>query len=441
MVYLLPVLLAILTMLIYGIYKDVLNPAFIFTATFFVASANLMSNVSIVGVTLHMETVFYIVFACIAFFIGTVITRSLIFKPGKRSFLHLNTRKEYNMNAPLLLVLLIFNSLSIVYILREVYSLTQRYAYYSGSLFGSLSVFAEVQKFGSIGLRVGTFSTTLTALLEAEAYVTGYIIVCNFVDRQKIKLLLILCFATSFISTFCQGSRGGVFILISLVFVYIMHDRRKRNTKRLGTKTLKKVVGAVLAAVVAFQIAGNVTGKTWHVPWYEYLSVYVGFPIYNLDVAITKGIPRTDIIGGASFGGLYRNILPRLGINFQSYTAYTGKNGFLNLNGHNMGNVYTILKNLIADFGYVGAIFFIVVLGMLMQLLYNSALRDDKKISMLQILFTHLLSCLAFSFFSNKICEAITVFHMAEFIFGYVWVILLTKKSKRRYRTNAFYIS
>lgn len=428
MIYLLPAILAIETLCIYMISKDVLNSSFVFAAVFFISSVNLMTNVSTVGVSLHFLTGLYIAIGCFAFFCGSVITGKLRIKHSKISILHLKRRNQFNTNVLFLTFVLVFNVVSIAYVLREVYHLAQVYAYYRGALLGSLSVFAEVQKFGTIDLRVGTMSTFLTAFLEAEAYVTGYILVSCLVHKEKMNFLLLLCFITSFMSTFCQGSRGGVFILIALVFIYVMLDRKKRHTKRIQSKIIKKAIIGVVIGFVAFQVSGEITGKMWDVSWYEYLSVYLGFPIYNLDVAMTNGIPRADITGAASFGGLYSNLLPRLGFDFQSYTAYNGSSGFQNLNGHNMGNVYTIYKDLIADFGYIGAIIALVIVGAIMQLLYNRAINDDSKISVTQIIYAYFLSCTAFSFFSNKICEAVTVFHIFEFIFLYVWILLLTKK-------------
>lgn len=428
MIYFLPVLLAFYTIFIYLMCRDVLNQAFIFTAVFFVASANLMSNVLTVGVSLHFETVAYIFLGCVFFSLGAFLVGGKSLKVVKMTLLHLNKRNQFNTNSVFLTVILIFNLLSIAYILREVYTLTRIYGSYSGSLLGSLSVFAEVQKFQNIGLRVGYISTFLTAFLEAEAYVSGYILVKNFVEKQKNKILFFLCFISSFLSTFCQGSRGGVFILISLVFIYIMLYRKQRNTKRISFKIIGKIIITIFIAFMAFMLAGIIAGKMWDVSWYEYLSAYLGFPIYNLDGAIMNGIPRSKISGSASFGGLYSNILPRLGIDYQSYTAYTGSSGFNRLNGHNMGNVYTIFKALNADYGYVGSLIALFIIGMLLQLLYNKALKDNKQISMMQILYAYFLSCTAFSFFSNMICGNISIFHLFEFAFGYVWVFLLTKK-------------
>lgn len=107
-----------------------------------------------------------------------------------------------------MILILLFNCFSIIYILWEIYSLTVTKAYYQGSILGSLNVYAEVSKFSSIDMKVSTISTLLTALCEAEGYMFGYFIAYNLAHKIKTSKMMILCFITAFISTFCQGSRG-----------------------------------------------------------------------------------------------------------------------------------------------------------------------------------------------------------------------------------------
>lgn len=104
-------------------------------------------------------------------------------------------------------------------------------AYYQGSILGSLSVYAEVSKFSSIDMKISTISTLLTALCEAEGYMFGYFIAYNLAHKIKTSKMMILCFITAFISTFCQGSRGGIFMILASVIEYIIVYKEKRIIK------------------------------------------------------------------------------------------------------------------------------------------------------------------------------------------------------------------
>lgn len=420
MLFILGVILWFETLLIYKWHRDVLNPAFVFSLVFFLAALNLISNIIYLDIEIHLVTVLFITFGVFAFFVGTLITNK-VNVCFKLNLFGTRKRRIHTTNKILLLVLA-FNFFAIAYITGEVYYLAQQYGDYQGNILGSLSRFAEVSKFGNMGLRIGMISTFLSAVAEAEAFVTGYIIVKNMVDKKRISLLMYCCFFTSFLSTFCQGSRGGVFIIISLIVVWILLYRRQR---RLSFKLLKGILCIAILAIAVFQIAGDVVGKTWNVPAYEYFSVYLGFPIYNLDVVLLEGIPEASPVGVASFSGLYRKVFSMLGMD---YYPYDYLKDFLNLEGHNTGNVYTIFGYLIADFGYVGSMIALVIIGALMQSFFNSVKKTRHNTSINTIVYGYLLSCIAFSFFSNKICENITVYHLGVLVFGFVWLNLFTRR-------------
>ena len=427
-VYLLFIITLLETFVAYIIHKDIINPSVIFSGVFTFASINLMTNIYSVGVTIHIETVLIITCGIFIFLVASLCCRKIKFKIKKSTYTRKMRKRYVDISSGLLISVIAFNLLGSIYVLREVYLLTKEFAHYGGNILGSLSVFAEVSKFGSIGLRVGTVSTLLSALMESEAYVLGYLIVRNIINKEKNNLLIYLAFGTSFLSTFCQGSRGGVFILLTMVIIYILLYGNKTKRKMLNPKIVKRLVIGVIISIILFQLSGAVSGKNWSISIYEYFSVYLGFPIYNLDVALQRGIPRTEIMGLASFNGLYNNILHRLGISVPSYKAMSV---FNELNGHNMGNVYTIYGDLIADFGIIGMFFAIFIIGFIMQLLYNQIKSNGEYLSLMTIVYSYLLVCVAFSFFSNKICENVTVFHMYEIVFSACWLILFSKKKKR----------
>ena len=110
------------------------------------------------------------------------------------------------------------NSTAKILHLSEVYKLTIEKAMYSGSILGVLSAYAEVSKFQSIDMSISTMGTLLAVICEAEGYTLGYIIADNWARKKNVSKVSIWCFITAFLSTFCQGSRGGVFMIIVAIF-------------------------------------------------------------------------------------------------------------------------------------------------------------------------------------------------------------------------------
>ena len=420
MIYILVSFLGIMTYYVFSVQKDIISPAFVFCIVFWISGINVLTNINVLDVRFSPTTVIVVMMGTIAFLIGTLIVSNVRFKfwkiciKGRKKTIYRKFLTEK------LLVLLIFNVASITYILREVYTMTVQKAFYRGNILGALSVYAEVSKFSSIDMKVSTISTLLTALCEAEGYVLGYVVVYNLVYKKKNKKLLLLCFITAFISTFCQGSRGGIFMILASVIEYIIIYREKRGSTRIGVKTIKNLFIFLCVAVVIFQLYGVISGKNWDVSVYEYLSVYLGDPLINLNTKISMGIERTKMYGICSFNPLLSNILPKLHI---AIPKYTGLSQFQYSGSHNLGNVYTIFAYLIADFGYIGMIIAMFIIGMIGQIIYQFAKKSNSNEIFSRILYGYFLTCIAFSFFSNKICENVNIYHVYMFAFVFLFAM------------------
>lgn len=409
---------------IYAVSNDILFPAFVFAFVFVAAELNLLTNVQNLKVSLGFDTTSIIVGGIMCFTIGSILA-------GKRSFslIKFKTHKSrvIDISKKKAIAVLAFNIFAICYILREVYNMTVERAGYSGSVLGALGIYAEVSKFQNIDMKVSIFSTLLTALCEAEGYVFGYILSSKLVNKEKISLLEMLCFLTVFLSTFCQGSRGGIWMIISSCIVYIILYRKKMGVKKIGFKLVGKVLFVFLLGLIAFQVIGVMTGKFWNVSFYEYLSVYLGDPIINLDIIVKKGIQRTPIWGYQSFGALVAKFYSMFGLAIPYYPSW----GFQHsINGHNLGNVYTIFASLIADFGVWGMYCSLVIIGYVSSLIYNIARHASKTISVSVIFYGYILTNIGFSFFSNKFCENVSVYHLYVFLFVSLFAYWFTSADK-----------
>lgn len=424
MLYLLIIMTTLLIFLIYPIERDIISPAFIFSGVFLVAEINVLTNVNMLNVKLSIDT-FGIVFGgCCVFFVAAVISNYLC---KKIKIIHSTQNREISLADKKMRMLLIFNLVSIVLILREVYILTIQRAGYSGNILGALSVYAEVSKFQSVDVSLSTASTLLSAVCEAEGYTLGYIIADNMARKKKISKITIMCFITAFLSTFCQGSRGGVFMLIVAIFSYILVYREMHRTKNIGTKIIIRMLLIVCAAIAVFQLLGVITGKMWNVSFYEYLSVYLGDPLINLNTKLQEGIQRSTVMGQVSFPALINKIYALSGGNLP---VYHGLSSFQYYEKHNLGNVYTIYASLIADYGMAGMVVAVFIIGFSMEMLYIMAKKSKSQVSLERIIWGYMSTGVAFSFFSNKICENISVFRIYTFVF--MWMLIqyvFTKKA------------
>ena len=440
MIFIIILIIAVVLGMVYFSQRDIISPAFIVTAVFLISCINLATNISLYGVFLSFETGIVIILGLIFFVLGTLLVSVVNKRVVWNRSLNIQKRNImlHCLGRKFCVVLIIFNVFSIVFILREVYLLTVTRANFTGSVLSSLSVYAEVSKFQNIDMKLSSISTLMSALCEAEAYVLSYYLADKYARKIKLSIFEILSFITAFLTTFCQGSRGGVFILFTVIISFIISSREVNRFKTLPFKTIFGLLFLISISLVFFQLVGELTGKMWNVSFYEYLSVYLGDPIINLDVAINKGIERTPFWGYLTFFPMIKYFFPKLGFDIPYYNSYAR---FNEINGHNTGNVYTIFAPFVADYGLIGMLVAMFFLGVICQLFYNLSKSAQSGITTVKVIYSYMAACLGFSFFSSKITENLSVFRIAVFIFAFVFIHLFIYKRfsfRVRYRLGRF---
>ena len=91
---------------------------------------------------------------------------------------------------------------------------------------------------------------------------------------------------------------------------------------------------------------------------------------------------------------------------------------FRSINGHTLGNVYTIFYAFMYDGGLVGVLCFTGLMAIICQLVFNKAIqeRDNSKIDIWVVIYSYLCCCLIFSFFSNTFYEQVFNYGFLKFI-------------------------
>lgn len=425
MIWLLIIVTFLILLLIYLCEKDIISPSFVFCGVFLIAELNVLTNVDKLNVRISEDTFIVVIGGILIFFIGSLIAGYIV---KRIKFSPLLENRELYLNKKNMTVLLFFNIFSIGILLSEVYKLTIEKAMYSGSILGALSVYAEVSKFQSIDMSISTMGTLLAVICEAEGYTLGYIIADNWARKKNVSKVSIWCFITAFLSTFCQGSRGGVFMIIVAIFVFVLAYREERNINNVGFKLIFEMLLVVCLLIGIFQVIGVVTGKMWDISFYDYFSVYLGDPLINLNTKLHEGIIRSQVMGQTSFPTLVKKIFQVCG---REIPSYYGLSNFQYYEGHNLGNVYTIFAYLIADYGVLGMFMVLLIIGFCIQSMYIIAKKCKTQTSVERVIWAYMLASVAFSFFSNKICQNITFFRLIMFVF--VWLLMknmFTRKSR-----------
>lgn len=219
-----------------------------------------------------------------------------------------------------------------------------------------------------------------------------------------------------------NGSRGTTIVLIISLVIFIFMCSYKMKNIKLGKFYFLLTMGIILV-LIFLQSSAILLGRTSEVfSQMDYISMYVGAEIKNLDTFIKNGaFPVKQVYFGQQTFRTQISILYKVfGLNFSNYNLVLP---FQWVNGISLGNVYTIFYPWLYDFGYVGVPVVIVLVVLISQGLYNfTKISKSMVLAPISKLFYGLIgSNLVLSFFSNKFFENITISFIYYLI---VWTFL-----------------
>lgn len=411
---------------IYTVEKNVASPDFIFVAVFLVASINLLTNINRYEVIISFETVIIITAGSLFFILGTIVTKKVKINTNVRFNLKGKyfTAEEITVPSSVLILISLLNLFTTFYVAKQVVSLTRQFGFIGPAL-SAIGRYRELGLIYGARMQLGLIPTILTALSEANGYVFGCILanyLSNGTTHNKHNIILqSICFVTAFISTFSQGSRGGIYMILTSMFIFLL-NRHSMGTLNFKLSSIFKALLIVAILLLAFQYSALLFNKSWDVSFYEYLSVYLGDPIINLNSYVHEKIGRAPLWGYFSFNPIYANLSGKLGIDLPSFSL----GGYRYLNGHNLGNVYTIFAYIIADFGYIGSLLYLFIIAMIAQIFNNSLAGKENEVRVSKIIYGYMLTSITFSFFSNKVGENFSFYHIYVWIFEYLFIKLFT---------------
>ena len=147
----------------------------------------------------------------------------------------------------------------------------------------------------------------------------------------------------------------------------------------------------------------NLLGRNVSKKPFEYVSIYCGAQVKNLDIFLQNkdSISKNNIWGSQTFIYLVKSYGEKIG--FKGYEPYKLDLPFQKVGDNDLGNVYTTFYPYIYDFGYVGEFILVLIMSIISHLVYESIKirKVDKNYNVLILSYGIIVSSLALSFFSN----------------------------------------
>ena len=395
MIYLLLIILTIIFVLnLYLNNKDFGAPAVVFSMSFLFSALWGCAFQSTWETDINFSTVAVITLYVVIFSFICLITK-YFFAKGKEKGIDQNCYDEpLELNSGVMkFILVLFLLMTVVYIRVLM------------SKIGSSTILQTIG--GTYSTRLETLNIPFylrlyIAIAQGVGYWTSYVFIRN-IFFKKVELNALLLFAICFLGNLLSGSRG-VAVCMILSFpanVLLQNYRNNKYARKISIKKLFLVIVIVLFGLWIFANSerwlGRATVSSWNAV--DSLGAYCGAEIYNLDSFLknTK-IPQANQFGALTLSSMLNSISKYLGINYTRPTAYS----FVHVNGHFMGNVFTMLYEPLYDFGYLGCTILMILYAFLTQITYNLATNSvsNNSIPFSINFYGYLYPLLAVSFFA-----------------------------------------
>lgn len=424
------IILAVELLVAYVVFdEDIISPAVVFSGTFLFAAFDLLSMLKVWKIDIHFNTVLIVSGGCLIFIITSLMANKCSLFKTLKIFPNYSAEREIKRSTQLLFVFL--NLFILIYVAKKIIAVVTFAGFNKGTL-ASFGTYSYLSKFGNVDTSIGKLASNLYQFAQAESYFWGYILVDQWYGKKKIPVLILANFIITTVSYFLCGSRtGAIFSIISLFPIFIIKYRKNTGKKHLNKKYIFMFLIIVVVLMFSFQWMGEVIDRRLDgINFWEYISIYIGAPILNLDLFMQEPLLSPAIWGYNTFGFQIGYFRRKLGMN-----SYHLDIPFRTVNGHNLGNVYTTFYAYIYDFGIIGMIILVSIMAIIIQQLYKKAKSDinyERGMTLSVLIFACLFPCVVFSFFSNKFYEQIDIAFLKGLIY---WIILprvlFTKRCSR----------
>lgn len=271
----------------------------------------------------------------------------------------------------------------------------------------SLKFYSLVQdgvSFGEMSANVSLpgMLSFLRSFCLAAAYFNVYLLSQVLASRDKDNILLpALNFVVTFALATETGSRGGITYLICFALCYLLVRRRITGKKAVFTAGTVLVVSvSVVVGLLLFRFMA--IGRTPVEGLFDYIAIYVGAEIPNLDAAIsTYAFPTSSFFGQHT---LATSITWLAGIfNIADLSTVPNTLYFQYRNNIGMGNVYTLLYDFLQDGGVFGVVVFVSIMAATSQYVYERVNgKDGGYFDVWAIVYSYCAAALLMSFFSDR---------------------------------------
>ena len=430
MIYFLILFLIILFLISFFLEKDLFCPPCILILVYIFSLFLVLFKQTDWGITLSDTTMWIIGLGTFAFCLIYLVTRVIIISSSKKKMVSKELDYEYikvndkKINI-ILIVEFIICILYIFFFFRTI----------GGEIFtnfGDMMHYYRLNTAYGEGLEesIPTIINQLKKVNWAAAYISLYILIYNQIlakaknDKKKIDIKYIFSIILYLPLTILSGARFDLIIfVISAIFMWLIIQAKIKKNEFFKFKNFAKIFCFFIIVLLIFSMSRTIVGRYNESSFFDYISVYFGAPIVNLDQYIIGNISDNYMIFGREiFRGIY-DLIEKFGlIELEELSRI-----FVVVNGNSLGNVYTAYKYMCtAGWGYFGIVVFQTLLAIVYAKFYSIIKYDNNlsKINYKLIFYTVAIYAIVLHPFSEFFFSTIISFN---YILFFVIVLVLRK--------------
>ncbi|MCM1235413.1 MAG: oligosaccharide repeat unit polymerase [Ruminococcus flavefaciens] len=287
-------------------------------------------------------------------------------------------------------------------------------------------------------IKIPTILSFCRLLSSAIGYVLSYKFAYNMVHKINdggiyyvLNLILSSCIGGML------GARGEIVNFAGAVLVEYFVIKKINSGINLSFKQLCKIFLVGIIALLFFPVLGRILGRPSTGIWYE-LAIYIGAPLKNFDTFLLENTGLIQQKHFTLFTQFFRDISAYVPLSFDINEQIKPLNQWRSVNGHILGNVYSIYANFWLDMGVMGIIIGPALEAFMINIFYRKIInfdeKDTKQINIWIIMYAYFFMLLAFSFFCNKFINQLFSLYTLKFFISVFGVKFLLEKIRWRSR-------
>lgn len=430
-------LLSILIYLTISYKGDVAEPSIFFIIGFTIAVFNGLTNYKEWDFNLSTKTCAVILLGAIVFSAVSYCTKAFF----KFHVIERNQDKEFTIQEQMIIpnwvyiCFFLYTTISLYIVSHQVISITMPYGG-DGSITRAIGIYDNLSKFSTEGVGIHGIAQFLYLSVNALSYIWLFLATKSIVIKTyHTDIFACINVLVSIPMTVITGGRNNLIQLgIATLAYYVLFTRQNNNWKglNLSLRTVIKAVVLAFVALASFKPALSLLGRQpGDSTTYEYLSIYIGAPIKNLDAYLTNSMSPALSVTTSQWGDMTfastRASFPHIfggtvldWLRWQPFQYYGTAD---------LGNVYTTFYAFIFDWGISGALIAIAIIAFISQFCYEKAVYSlqytQTSIPLSILLYGSISYCCAFCFFSNRWVSSLLNRSMLIYIIIWVFTICI----------------